>query len=237
MTPGNVGLSGWTLDLARLATTFVLAAVSHRLVEVPIRRSTTRLVAVWALVGIASVGGLFVAVTAGAKPIPNYLGGRADPNGRCAEESAQSARAASAYYASTTKGVPPEAAMRGSRILVIGDSTACSLVVGFDAIGNANGLTIGNGTVVGCGVVSEKIAGAIPESMRVCGPKTQQAEAAAFAATRPDTVIWTSSWERLSLAKGRRVSSPAAGHGRTSSTRASWRQCAGSRRAARASCS
>ena len=181
MTPANVHLSGWHLDAARIIVTFAAAVLSYRFVERPIRLSSSRVSTAWALAAIAAVAGLFLAVTAGAKPIPNYLGGQANPNGRCAEASPAALKEARSFYAASGQRIAADNPLRGKRILVVGDSTACSLVVGLQVVGEAYGATVGNGTVVGCGVVSGWIAGPFYRGTKICAAAVPQVEAAAFA--------------------------------------------------------
>ena len=43
------------------------------------------------------------------------------------------------------------------RVLVIGDSTSCTMLPGLEAVAPSYGVQIGNGAIIGCGVVSGQV--------------------------------------------------------------------------------
>ena len=53
-----------------------------------------------------------------------------------------------------------------ARVLLIGDSTACTMVPGLEAVGAQAGVRIENGAVIGCGVVSGSVASTITDVVR-----------------------------------------------------------------------
>jgi len=95
-----------------------------------------------------------------------------------------------------------------ARILVVGDSTACTMIPGLEAVGGAAGVRIENATVIACGVVSGEIAPFKENGKHVntatsrCQAKADAAEAQALKQGRPNVVLWSSSWERGSLVVG-----------------------------------
>ncbi len=95
-----------------------------------------------------------------------------------------------------------------ARILMVGDSTACTMLSGLEAVGAPAGVRIENGAVIGCGVVSGQIAPQIVNgrnvnaSSRTCQSRTEAAEAQALRAGHPNIVLWASTWERNSLVVG-----------------------------------
>jgi peptidoglycan/LPS O-acetylase OafA/YrhL len=95
-----------------------------------------------------------------------------------------------------------------ARILVVGDSTACTMLPGLEAVGGLAGVRIENAAVVGCGVVSGEIAPLVRNGKNVnsatsrCQDKADTAEAQALKQGRPTVVLWASSWERSSLVVG-----------------------------------
>ncbi|MFM7616398.1 MAG: acyltransferase family protein [Actinomycetes bacterium] len=210
LTPTNTHLDGAALTGLRLAVTLAAATVSYHVLEMPIRRASfagwRAAVAVPAVVGVTVVA--LVLGTAGATVRPNYLGGGgalsfAMP---CPEPSAsETAAAADAAAASTVRlgrGAP-------RRVLVLGDSVACSLRVGLEAT-RPGSVVFADGSVIGCGVVAGRV---VSESMRT--PRYQRrCERYAAASVRsgvralggaPDAVVLLSTWERFDLVVGGRT--------------------------------
>jgi peptidoglycan/LPS O-acetylase OafA/YrhL len=95
-----------------------------------------------------------------------------------------------------------------ARVLLIGDSTACTMLPGLEAVGAPAGVRIENGAVIGCGVVSGEIAPRVVDGTNVnepsqtCQVRTSAAEARALRAGPPNVVLWASSWERNSIVSG-----------------------------------
>ena len=58
---------------------------------------------------------------------------------------------------------PPIRGPMGLRVLVIGDSIACSLLTGLEVAGSSQGAQVDNAAVLGCGVVSDTV-GASPHA-------------------------------------------------------------------------
>jgi peptidoglycan/LPS O-acetylase OafA/YrhL len=97
---------------------------------------------------------------------------------------------------------PPKVApaLQGARILVLGDSTACSFYPGIKAVGNEVGTVVAQAAVFGCGMASGEITTTRAEQIT---PHTERCPAMVFAAQapaieemRPDIVIWMSIWEK-----------------------------------------
>jgi hypothetical protein len=207
MTPATVHLDGLALMAARLAMTLVAATLSYHLLEMPIRRGGFR---GWRGVALApvAVGLTLVAVvlaTAGATVRPNYLGGGGDMSFAmpCPEPSAAERDAAQ-----SAAGAPVVRAVDAPRrVLLLGDSVACSLRVGLEAT-RPGSTVVADASVIGCGVVAGRV---VSESMRV--PRYQQrcsryATESYRAGVRalggaPDAVVLLSTWERFDLVVGR----------------------------------
>jgi len=90
-------------------------------------------------------------------------------------------------------------------LLVIGDSTACSLLPGLEAVGNAYHLTVTPAAISGCGVVSDQIAPQflgginIVAGTKSCAAAASNAEGAALRVRHYDEVLWFSIWEKNDL--------------------------------------
>jgi peptidoglycan/LPS O-acetylase OafA/YrhL len=104
-----------------------------------------------------------------------------------------------------------------ARILLVGDSTACTMLPGLEAVGAPAGVQVEDGAVIGCGIVSGQIPPSIVNGVedntsRTCQSRANAAEARAIRSGRPDIVLWASTWERSALVVGsgkhRRVLTP-----------------------------
>ena len=90
-------------------------------------------------------------------------------------------------------------------VVVIGDSTACSLLVGLQAVGPSYGLQFENGAVIGCGIVSGEIAPYYLDGHNVvaytksCQGQANRAESVAIEQHRPGLILWGSTEERSSI--------------------------------------
>jgi hypothetical protein len=95
-----------------------------------------------------------------------------------------------------------------ARVLLVGDSTACTMLPGLEAVARPVGVQVEDGAVIGCGIVSGEIApqvfnGAnINRGSRLCQQRAELAERLAVRAGRPNVVVWASSWEREPLLVG-----------------------------------
>jgi peptidoglycan/LPS O-acetylase OafA/YrhL len=94
-----------------------------------------------------------------------------------------------------------------ARVLLVGDSTACTMLPGLQAVGAPAGVRVEDGAVVGCGIVSgetpaEKYNGKIEDTSRTCQSRANAAEARAIRSGRPNVVLWASTWERSDLVVG-----------------------------------
>jgi hypothetical protein len=95
-----------------------------------------------------------------------------------------------------------------ARVLLLGDSTACSMLPGLEAVGNPVGVKVENAAVIGCGIVSGEIAPQYVDGRNVnahtatCQLSANRAELRALRAATPNVVLWASSWERMPLVVG-----------------------------------
>jgi len=156
ISPQRTGLDGASLFAARAAATFGAATASFYLVERPIRRG--------ALKGLRLR--LLTPATAGAVAIAMVLttGGAATPI---------------SDVAAADIGAPPVAPTAPSgetgpvRVMVVGDSVVNSMAPGLERAGPAQGLTVWNAAVDGCGItqdVGEQRVWGWEPSRRECTP-------------------------------------------------------------------
>jgi len=88
----------------------------------------------------------------------------------------------------------------GLRILILGDSTACSLYPGLKAVGDEVGADVAQAAVFGCGIASGHITTTRGEQITPhterCPTMVDEAQVPAVAEMRPDVVVWMSLWEK-----------------------------------------
>ncbi len=204
LVPTRVDVSGPKLTLLRIAATFAAATASYYLVERPIREGAHRRARTYAWlapVGVTVAAFALVASAAGATPPPSYVLNIGDPI-RCGHP--QPAELQAARRENQRRGpldLPSRA--RDLRLLLVGDSTACSLWPGLRVVGRANHLAVAQGSVFGCGVASGEITTTrgeqiTPHSER-CHQLGDDALRTMLPKARPDVVVWMSGWEKSDL--------------------------------------
>jgi hypothetical protein len=91
----------------------------------------------------------------------------------------------------------------GLRVLVLGDSTACSLYPGMKAVGDQVGASVAQAAVFGCGMASGDITTTRGEQITPhterCPEMVEAAQVPAVAEMRPDVVLWMSLWEKSDM--------------------------------------
>jgi peptidoglycan/LPS O-acetylase OafA/YrhL len=203
LIPARVGFGDSRLVAVRLVVTFVAAGLSYRFVESPIRHGrwfprasrTSR----WALpVALAVTGSILVVATVGAAAPPQYLRfGYPIPCPHPTHRDVVDARRAirSAGAANPAAGLPP--------IAVMGDSVACSLTPGLEALHTDRALHYRQGAVIACGIVSDVVLPSsaiplVPAQTRNCRGFADSARRDAIR-HRARILVWMSGWERADL--------------------------------------
>ena len=91
----------------------------------------------------------------------------------------------------------------GLRVLILGDSTACSLFPGMKAVGDEVGASVAQAAVFGCGMASGDITTTRGEQITPhterCPEMVETAQVPAVAEMRPDVVLWMSLWEKSDM--------------------------------------
>jgi peptidoglycan/LPS O-acetylase OafA/YrhL len=89
------------------------------------------------------------------------------------------------------------------RVLVLGDSTACSLFPGLQAVDDEVGAATAQAAVFGCGIASGQITTTRGEQITPhterCPAMVEAAQVPAVGIMRPDVVIWMSLWEKSDM--------------------------------------
>ena len=185
-----------------------LAIVTYQLVENPIRHNRPLITKRWASLVL---GGCLIASSLTVATVELHLhdsGALATP-GLANLATSNPCPAPPQAELTSLQGTGPAASHRiVARILLVGDSTACTMLPGLEAVGAPVGVRIENAAVIGCGVVSAEIAPKIVDGRnvnsdsRLCQSRANAAEAQAVRAGRPNIVLWASSWERAALTVG-----------------------------------
>ncbi len=140
----RTGLAGPGLLWSRLATTFVLAALSYHLVEMPVRRGALRRIPRWSLPPLAAGTGTLAVALATIAYAPASAPALAAP-------SPSSSSALSTKVTTTPWGVDPSAP---HKVVLVGDSVALTLGQGL-AVGEARwGVDVVNDGMLGCGLAT-----------------------------------------------------------------------------------
>jgi peptidoglycan/LPS O-acetylase OafA/YrhL len=203
LVPSRVSLGQDALNGLRLLVTFAAAIASYVVIERPVRtRSLRPRTALLAFVpAMAVVAGALWVSAAGATPPPSYLWGLGDPLVCGEPRPSETAEAVTAAQTQARLELPPTA--RAERVLLLGDSTACSLWPGLRAVGEREGIATDQGSVFGCGIATGEVTSTRNEAV---GPNTArcpdlqaQTLPAALARARPTVVVWMSIWEKSDL--------------------------------------
>jgi hypothetical protein len=135
-------------------------------------------------------------VAAPASGPPRFLWGYGDPLLCGPPRPAETLEAVEANRRSGPLALP--ASVRHERILLVGDSTACSLWPGLNAAASSVGMATYQGVVFGCGIASDEITTTRNESITPhsdrCHALVDWAVGNALARARPTNVIWMSVW-------------------------------------------
>ena len=109
-------------------------------------------------------------------------------------------------------------------VVIVGDSTACTLLPGLQAVGPSYGMQFENGSVVGCGIVSGTLAPSLLDGVNIvagtsqCQGAANAAETDAIERYHPSIIVWGSTDERRSI-----VASTRSGSTVLTSGTAAWR--------------
>jgi len=153
LTETRTGIGGTELLVLRLAVTLAFALASYFLIEQPIRNNTLRMPRPGILVpltAVAIVVALFVSTTGGGESIAATTQRALDRAAHAPPPTAPVATVAPAGV--TTPVVPPGP----FKTLVLGDSVAASIGLGFDGVPDSNLLVWDRGTL-GCGLLPAEL--------------------------------------------------------------------------------
>ncbi|MEP6623247.1 MAG: acyltransferase family protein [Acidimicrobiia bacterium] len=204
LVPSRVHVGPDVLNLIRLALTFSAAILSYYFIERPIRAGWARHprpIAVVAPLGVMVALVAVLASAAGASPPPSYVLNIGDPV-RCGQPQPAERRAAHRENKRRGRLALPHAA-RDVRVLLVGDSTACSLWPGLREVGRSAHVAVAQASVFGCGVASGEVTTTrgeqVAQHSERCPQLVDDALRKALPKTRPNVVVWMSIWEKSDL--------------------------------------
>ncbi|MFZ4519240.1 MAG: acyltransferase family protein [Microthrixaceae bacterium] len=212
--------TGWPRLVVLCLVAGMLAEISYRLVERPIRTHRVRIPRPRLTVplGFAAVALLAVALGLRAESTPTYLQSRT-PDQVAMEPAAPTTSTAPAAPEPTVAGattvpapapVPAPAAPAPApaapapsfepptRVLLVGDSVAASMADELGAALRGQGVAFADSAFPGCGIVEGDPAepdGTPYALTKACGPQIAPNQRDVVARTRPDLVVALSTWE------------------------------------------
>ncbi len=192
-------------NLVLLVVALAAAIGTYWIVENPIRHSPVLRARRWASVVMGCVLAIvsLAMCTLVVRHTPPAVVGAvavAKSGSNCTSPSASEIATLRATYRSSH---PPavQPADPPLRMVVMGDSTSCTLLVGLAAVGASYGVQVVNGAVIACGIVSGEIAPHyystvdLSAGSRRCPAEVHAAEASALRRGTPNIIVWGSTEE------------------------------------------
>ena len=145
-------------DVLLLVGAGVLAALTYRFIENPVRHAKFLASRRWASLAL----GVFLiaaSLTVATVELNRHPGGSLANAGLTGLTMGDACPNPSSHEVKTLMGTGPGARHQTvARVLVVGDSTACTMLPGLEAVAAPAGVQIENAAVIGCGVVSGEVA-------------------------------------------------------------------------------
>ncbi len=203
---GVATLPAWD-DVLLLVGAGVLATLTYRFIEDPVRHAKFLVRRKWAslLMGLCLIIATLAVTTYEQRRPTVDLGpiAQATSGSDCRSPSPSAVAKLRSTSASSSSATDSKSELKS--VVVVGDSTACSLLIGLQAVGPSYGMQFENGAVIGCGIVSGVIA---PDYLyghnvvaytTLCQGQANQAESAAIEHYHPSLILWGSTDERSSI--------------------------------------
>ncbi len=194
-------------DVLLLVGAGVLASLTYRFIENPVRHAKFLVRRKWAslIMGLCLIIATLAVTTYEQRRPTVDLGpiAQATSGSDCRSPSPSAVAHLRSTSAPTASGTDSKSELKS--VVVIGDSTACSLLIGLQAVGPSYGMQFENGAVIGCGVVSGVIA---PDYLyghnvvgytTLCQGQANRAESLAIERYHPSLILWGSTDERSSI--------------------------------------
>jgi hypothetical protein len=202
---GVTSLPAWE-SILLLLFAGVIATLTYYLFENPIRHSRYLAQRRWAslTMGLCLIAATLAVTTYEQRRPTVDLGILAGTSGsNCDNFLSEGSHLRSTYLSDHHDASEPLGS--GQSVVVIGDSTACTLLPGLAAVGPSYGLQIHTGAVLGCGIVSGQLAPFYVGGLNVsagtakCQSEADSTESAAIKRFKPRIIVWGSTDERNSV--------------------------------------
>jgi peptidoglycan/LPS O-acetylase OafA/YrhL len=185
----------------------VLATLTYYFFENPVRHAKFLVRRKWAslLMGLCLIIATLAVTTYEERRSTVDLGAiaQATSGSICRSPSPSDVAHLRSTYAPGSSGGTSKSELKS--VVVVGDSTACSLLIGLQAVGPSYGMQFENGAVIGCGIVSGVVAPFYLNGQNVvaytklCQGQANRAESLALERYHPSLILWGSTDERSSI--------------------------------------
>jgi peptidoglycan/LPS O-acetylase OafA/YrhL len=184
------------------------AIITYRLVENPIRHSGFLITRAWVSIalGLCLIGATVVVTTIERNRPTVNLGSLAEATqgSVCHSPTPKVVAGLKSAYRSGHPRTPEASNLEKQSVVMIGDSTACTLLQGVDAVGPTYRMQFVNGAVIGCGIVSGEVPPVRQGDQvifsntftKLCQGQANRAEATAIERSKPRIIVWASTQER-----------------------------------------
>jgi peptidoglycan/LPS O-acetylase OafA/YrhL len=199
-------LPAWD-DVLLLVGAGVLATLTYRFIEDPVRHAKFLVRRKWSslILGLCLIAATLAVTTYEQRRPTVDLGpiAQATSGSDCRTPSPSAVAQLRSTYAPSSPATGNKSELKS--VVVVGDSTACSLLIGLQAVGPSYGMQFENGAVIGCGIVSGVIAPDYLDGHNVVGYTTlcqgqaNNAESVAIERYHPSLILWGSTDERSSI--------------------------------------
>jgi peptidoglycan/LPS O-acetylase OafA/YrhL len=199
-------------NLLWLLVALVVAIGTYLVVENPIRHSSFLKARAWASIalGLCLIAAGLTVTTLEIRTTNLNLGNLAavSAGSVCNSPSKTEIAPLRSTYEKSQPLAAKHRATRQLRMVVIGDSTACTMLPGLVTVGPSYGVRVENGALIGCGIVSGQIRpyyyGGVNLSAYTskCQSEANDAEQSAIERGRPNVILWGSTDERDSIVVG-----------------------------------
>ena len=185
----------------------VLATVTYRFFENPVRHAKFLFRRKWAslLMGLCLIAVTLVVTTYEQRRPTVALGAIAEATTGSLCRSPSPGDVAHLRSTYVPGSAAKDAKTQLKSVVVVGDSTACTMLLGLQAVGPSYGMQFENGAVIGCGVVSGVIAPYYVNDHNIvaytskCQGQANEAESQALERYHPSLILWASTDERSGI--------------------------------------
>jgi peptidoglycan/LPS O-acetylase OafA/YrhL len=194
-------------NLLWVLVALALATLTYLFIEKPFLHADFFMSRRWLSIGFAAclVGSVFVVSSVVTKPSYSYATSLASLSASSACPAPPASTVAALRGQAGLSARSTDAPSRG-QLLVLGDSTACTMIAGLDSLGPHYGLQVVNAAVVGCGVVdgqSPNVSSGVDvdPGANLCRKKADAVVTSTLSHSRPALVLWASQWERSDIVR------------------------------------